>query len=225
MKITITKNGPYVVDGGIPLKEVDSIPDDQEKGVIAYKESKDHGVTEARACLCRCGHSNNKPFCDGHHTLIGFDGTETNDRADYDEKAELMHGAIYDALDKEELCAVGRFCDVGINFWNALEREDEANQAYTKHVGCNCPSGRLTLLNKETGEKLEPKLEKEIYLIKDVPEKHLGPIHLRGGIQVIGTDGFEYEERNRVTLCRCGESNNLPFCDATHLRCKHMEID
>jgi CDGSH-type Zn-finger protein len=31
-----------------------------------------------------------------------------------------------------------------------------------------------------------------------------------------GADGFRYEVRNRMTLCRCGASRNKPFCDATH---------
>jgi CDGSH-type Zn-finger protein len=29
-------------------------------------------------------------------------------------------------------------------------------------------------------------------------------------------DGFVYEVRNRVTLCRCGGSKIMPFCDGTH---------
>jgi CDGSH-type Zn-finger protein len=35
-------------------------------------------------------------------------------------------------------------------------------------------------------------------------------------VQVIGADGFAYEVRNRVTLCRCGASRNKPFCDGSH---------
>ena len=35
-----------------------------------------------------------------------------------------------------------------------------------------------------------------------------------------GADGFEYEARNRMTLCRCGGSKNKPFCDGTHLSIK-----
>ena len=33
---------------------------------------------------------------------------------------------------------------------------------------------------------------------------------------LILADGTTYEVRNRVTLCRCGASQNKPFCDATH---------
>jgi CDGSH-type Zn-finger protein len=33
---------------------------------------------------------------------------------------------------------------------------------------------------------------------------------------VVSGDGAAYETRNRVTLCRCGQSSNKPFCDGTH---------
>jgi CDGSH-type Zn-finger protein len=37
-----------------------------------------------------------------------------------------------------------------------------------------------------------------------------------GGIPIQSADGFVHEKRNRVTLCRCGQSKNKPFCDGTH---------
>ena len=218
MKISITENGPYHVDSDLPLKEVESVG--KGSAVMSYRLDKDLGVAED-TYLCRCGHSANKPFCDGHHANVHFDGAETNDRKTYDEKADFLPGEIYDALDNQELCAAARFCDRNPSFWGALETTDGKS---VKEMGCNCASGRLTLLDKETGEKIEPHLEKEIYLVKDTPANHLGPIHVRGGVQVVGSDGFEYEKRNRVTLCRCGKSNNKPYCDATHLSCPHMEL-
>ena len=49
-------------------------------------------------------------------------------------------------------------------------------------------------------------------------EKVSGPLWLRGGIPVISADGFAYEVRNRMTLCRCGASANKPFCDGSHFK-------
>ena len=68
-----------------------------------------------------------------------------------------------------------------------------------------------------TGEPLEPTYERSIGLIQDPVNACLGPIWLRGGVQLVGGDGFEYEVRNRVTLCRCGASKNKPFCDGAHV--------
>jgi CDGSH-type Zn-finger protein len=54
--VTVTKNGPYAVTGGIELI-------DQPKG---------EGASEEHFTLCRCGGSRNKPFCDGTHWHNGF---------------------------------------------------------------------------------------------------------------------------------------------------------
>jgi hypothetical protein len=40
-----------------------------------------------------------------------------------------------------------------------------------------------------------------------------GPLWVRGGIAPIGSDGQAYEIRHRITLCRCGKSENKPFCN------------
>lgn len=60
IKITISDNGPYLVSGPVPLLDARGDPIE--------------GASEKMA-LCRCGASNNKPFCDGTHREIGFTGT------------------------------------------------------------------------------------------------------------------------------------------------------
>ena len=48
-----------------------------------------------------------------------------------------------------------------------------------------------------------------------------GPIWLRGGISLTSADGYQYEVRNRMTVCRCGASRNKPFCDGSHASIKY----
>ena len=67
-----------------------------------------------------------------------------------------------------------------------------------------------------SGQAVEPTYEPSIGLIEDPTKGCSGPIWLRGRVQVVGADGFKYELRNRVTLCRCGASQNKPFCDGAH---------
>jgi CDGSH-type Zn-finger protein len=43
-----------------------------------------------------------------------------------------------------------------------------------------------------------------------------GPMLVQGDVTVIGTDGAEIERGGRVAFCRCGGSQNKPFCDASH---------
>ena len=67
------------------------------------------------------------------------------------------------------------------------------------------------------GEAIEPDLEKSIVVIEYPPRGEHGPLWVRGGIPVVSADGEPYEVRNRVTLCRCGKSENKPFCDGSHI--------
>ena len=78
-------------------------------------------------------------------------------------------------------------------------------------MAADCNSGRLVIWDKKTGEPLEPAFEKSIGLVEGPIKGISGPLWVRGGIPVISADGFVYEIRNRVTLCRCGKSGNKPF--------------
>ena len=215
MKITIVKDGPYQVSGGVPLKRATIGAD--EKG-----ESRDWlmGETvEARGVyeLCRCGHSANKPFCDNTHEAIGFNGTETASRATYAEQAGVMEGPAVVLADAEPLCAFARFCDRDGNVWNTVAEVTSGarRDAFVRQVG-QCPSGRLKALDVRTGIAEEPDLPPSIALVSDPAQGVAGPLWVTDGIEVVGSDGVAYERRNRVTLCRCGASKNKPFCDGSH---------
>jgi CDGSH-type Zn-finger protein len=61
VEIRVTKNGPYLVSGSIELVDPDGKAHPTDKDMVA---------------LCRCGASQNKPFCDGTHSKIGFAAAE-----------------------------------------------------------------------------------------------------------------------------------------------------
>jgi vacuolar-type H+-ATPase subunit E/Vma4 len=89
---------------------------------------------------------------------------------------------------------------------------------------CDCASGRLVAYEKESGKPIEQKFERSIGLIEEVPEEKLsGPIWIRGGVTLEGSDGKMYEVRNRMALCRCGKSRNKPFCDGSHIRARFSD--
>jgi CDGSH-type Zn-finger protein len=48
-----------------------------------------------------------------------------------------------------------------------------------------------------------------------------GPYRLSGDVVLKDVDGnvFDLSGRPSVSLCRCGQSSNKPFCDGTHNRC------
>ena len=73
--ITPTENGPYIVTG------LDNLAN--RKGSVEAEET---------VALCRCGGSNNKPFCDGTHAKIGFSSEKHDDRVpDAPRMTEIEH--------------------------------------------------------------------------------------------------------------------------------------
>ena len=90
MRIKIIKNGPYRVTGGLSLYE-QVIVTDEAGHTRELIDEKEYPLRETYI-LCRCGASRNKPFCDGTHQDIDFDGSETASRKPYLEKAEIFEG-------------------------------------------------------------------------------------------------------------------------------------
>ncbi len=220
-RITVTQNGPYRVIGSVPLVPRTIVTDD-EGFSVEWGEGALY-PTEATYELCRCGESKTAPFCDGGCEHNGFDGTETASRKPYLEQAEEEVGPELILTDAEDLCAYARFCDPGGQIWNLVQEQDEASTALAIREGELCPSGRLVTWAKETRTRNEDEYEPSIGVVQDPSEGCSGPLAVRGDIQVIAADGFEYERRNRQTLCRCGQSENKPFCNGAHAAVKFQD--
>jgi CDGSH-type Zn-finger protein len=218
-QVVVAKNGPYLVAGSIRLSK-QTIGTDAEGESESWIESNTYPVQDSYA-LCRCGRSKTKPFCDGTHTKIGFDGTETASREPYESQAKVQDGPEMQLLDAEPLCALARFCDPNGQVWNQVgqTQSPDVRSTFIRQVG-NCASGRLVARDRSTQEDVEPHLPRSIGLVEDPAQGCSGPLWLRGRIPVTAADGFQYEVRNRVTLCRRGQSKNKPFCDGTHAAIK-----
>ncbi|MCB0200569.1 MAG: CDGSH iron-sulfur domain-containing protein [Anaerolineae bacterium] len=98
---------------------------------------------ETRATLCRCGASENKPFCDNQHRKTGFSA------------------------------------------------------------------------DGELGENQARVVAGEAARLHIIPMAN-GPLRLRGDFRLVGGHGRAVYTGNRALLCRCGQSQNKPFCDSSH---------
>ena len=218
-KIVVTRDGPYMVSGEVPIA-IQIITPNREGSSWEWKEGESFDGKSGYA-LCRCGHSQSKPFCDGSHTKIGFDGRETASRVPYARQAETIEGPTLVLSDAENLCAFARFCDAGGKIWSLMERTDEPEvRELVIREAMHCPAGRLVLHDKKAHREIEELLPPSIGVVEDPAMGCSGPLWVRGGITVESHDGKRYEKRNRVTLCRCGASENKPFCNGAHASIK-----
>lgn len=213
-EIRVRKDGPYLVRGGVPVSRTAQV--ETEFGEpVAWVPDEPIVDAEERYALCRCGRSNDKPFCDGSHKTNGFDGAETAERTEIaDRRMEFAAGEGTVSFDLAT-CEHAGFCGDRFTNWRRMARkaDDPAVRERLMQMVRLCPSGALEMRPEVDGEPLEPALPVSIGVVRD------GPLWVRGGIEITGADGESYEVRNRVTLCRCGQSRSKPFCDGTH---KHV---
>jgi len=195
--IQCAKNGPLLVKG---LETLTSLPGGE---ALETKE-----VT----ALCRCGHSQNKPYCDGAHKAQGFtderDPERTPDaREDYVGKQVTIH-------DNRGACAHAGFCTDQLSsvFRMGTEPWIDADGASIEEVKAAvdaCPSGALSY----TIDGVEHRDHGGEPQILVAPK---GPYVVKGGIEIADVEWGTGVSREHCDLCRCGESKNKPFCDGSH---------
>jgi CDGSH-type Zn-finger protein len=215
-RIEIVEDGPYRV-AGAPLVRMRRQKDESDDRLVWERGAALHD--QGPYDLCRCGRSRTMPYCDGTEETIGFDGTETADRGPTaDRRYEYGDGPVV-LTDDQTLCARATFCEARTtDAWALAEQtEDPVKRAMLIRMVQRCPSGRLTYYLSPDLTFVEEDVSPEIAVVDD------GPLWVRGGVPVESADGSRYEVRNRVTLCRCGNSQNKPFCDGSHVRTKFRD--
>lgn len=210
--VTATKDGPYQVRGirriawRAPVNTGDGEP-------IAWAEGEVVTDVDKEYWLCRCGNSRNKPFCDSSHRRVGFSAEDAASPDARSTRAKTYGGDQTELADDRSVCAHAGFCTTKLtNAWKLAARDDldAGKRAQLTAMAAHCPSGALTLTLE--GSDVEPTLPVEIFLVPD------GPLLVTGGATIERSDGLTLEQRNRVTLCRCGASANKPLCDGSHAK-------
>ena len=196
-KITPMQDGPFLVEG--------------IEAMTYYGDGSTVEVGGKKA-LCRCGGSKNKPFCDGTHTTNGF--TSAKDEGGMPDLLEHYEGNGIVIHDNRGICAHAGSCTDGLKSVFKLGEEPwidphGAPAEEIKKIIESCPSGALSytiegeMRNEWGGEPAQA----------IAPN---GPYVFRGSVEIEGVDMAEGATFDHVTLCRCGKSQNKPFCTGAH---------
>lgn len=201
-RIVIADGGPYLVYGQPPLVQQFIMPNGEGE-IWYFKEGAHYSTKDEPTALCRCGYSKNKPYCDGSHEHADWDPALTASTRPLLEDAEQIDGPEITLTDNEKYCAFARFCDAKGRVWNLAEEEGQEAAELTIREANHCPAGRLSAW-KDDKAPVEPHFDPGLGLLEDPLLRISSALWVRGGIPVQRPDGFTYEIRNRVTLCRCG---------------------
>ncbi|MFB4274409.1 ferritin-like domain-containing protein [Nonomuraea sp. MTCD27] len=215
-RIVVLRDGPYVVYGGVPLRRKRKIVSEPEKNALTWQTGEPL-ETEDTYALCRCGHSGAKPFCDGTHAVIGFDGTESEVMRPYKELQHVHDGVGISAQRVGELCVHAAFCIGRTRPIAAMLADTGDSDVRSEVMGRidHCPSGSYSYALERGGDTIEADLPRAVSVLEE-EDGLAGALWVTGGVPVVRSDGRPLETRNRVTLCRCGHSGNKPLCDGTH---------
>lgn len=193
--IEVAKNGPYLL-----------------RGSYRVCDSRGEEVpVRGTAALCRCGNSSKKPFCDGTHAKIGFDGARLE--VGPADSAQQYRGKRITIHDNRAICAHAGVCTDDLPGVFRLGQEpwieaDGADAAAIISLVERCPSGALSYSIEDSNPAAESR-ECLVTISKN------GPYFVSGGLP-LKTGGAQPYRPGRYALCRCGASKNKPFCDGTH---------
>jgi CDGSH-type Zn-finger protein len=221
MKISVQEHGPYLITGDVPLVAKTQVVTEFGEPIAWEKEAT--LASKPVYALCRCGNSANKPFCDGSHKAATWDAAETAPTNATAERRETHAGGTQIIVQRDyAVCCESGFCGTRLaNIQQMLAQAEPDNTHVRSQVIAmveRCPSGSYTYTITGRDHDIEPDLPPQIAATTEITAEGpiQGPLWVTGGIPIERADGQPMEVRQRVTLCRCGNSKNKPLCDGSH---------
>ncbi|MFC9432403.1 CDGSH iron-sulfur domain-containing protein [Nocardia sp. NPDC057030] len=204
--IRTAKNGPYLVLNATELTDGFGCP-------LAVRPL---------LALCRCGESNRKPYCDGSHLDSGFTDEVSPDRQP--DRRDTYVGQQVTIHDNRGICQHSGLCTdrLGTVFRAGAEpfvapsggRMDEIMRAVR-----DCPSGALSF--SMDGVEARGSVDHHDRRPQSIMATVNGPYRITGGLPLQDAAGDDLTRaqgasREHYALCRCGKSQNKPFCSGMH---------
>ncbi len=219
-KIVVHFDGPYEVCGGIPLVRKTQVVSEYGEP-LTWEKTDTILANDDCYCLCRCGHSQEMPFCDGSHHEVDFDGTETADGGTIAERQEVLPGGKRIVVRYDDsLCMDSGFCGCAATTIKEMLKDTDDTRVRSLVIAMveRCPSGAYTYSIEEGQPEIEPDLPQQVAVTTDITDQGpvSGALWITGNVPIERSDGQPLETRNRVTLCACGLSKNKPLCDGAH---------
>ena len=75
-----------------------------------------------------------------------------------------------------------------------------------------CPSGALSYVSKVEGSQESMNTEIKVEALEN------GPLLIYGTLNITNSDGAEEKKNKTTAFCRCGASQNKPYCDGAHVK-------
>jgi CDGSH-type Zn-finger protein/truncated hemoglobin YjbI len=205
-RIVVAENGPYLVTNAAALRSYLGEP----------------RPAPPQLALCRCGQSGDKPFCDGSHARTSFSGAKDPKRVR--DHRDTYPGAQLTIFDNRGICQHSGFCtdrlaavfrtDADPFVAPSGGRMDEIARAVR-----DCPSGALSMAFD--GAEARDLTDWHAVRQPAVEVSLDGPYRVTGGIPLADAAGAdipraEGSSAEHYALCRCGQSQNKPFCSGMH---------